>query len=124
MTYETSASETPPTTGTRIARWYYRGLSVAGVVLALLIGVGKYLERVTLPDCDSTRANEALMELGRSVDVNIQILSDVQQLPAAGDDVQCRATATLPQGGALDIGYRFYWQDGVVKTAFTSATAK
>lgn len=100
-----------------LTRW----IGIASVILSALIFVAELDESFALPDCDSTRASQALRELARASHIEAASVVEPQTLTSAADEVSCKAALAFDEGGSIGVRYRFFWEGWTVKIEITES---
>jgi hypothetical protein len=89
-------------------------LAVAGVLLWR--GVQ---ERLTLPDCDSSRAKSTLAEVLKQLKVEPLRDEPIKEISSSKEQVACSVVLPLSEGATLSIEYTFFWQGSSVQMKYS-----
>ena len=89
-------------------------LAIAGV----LIWRGAQ-ERLTLPDCDSSRAKSTLGEVLKQLKVEPLRDEPIRQISSSKEQVACSVVLPLAEGATLNIDYTFFWQGSSVQMKYS-----
>jgi hypothetical protein len=80
-------------------------LAVAGVLIYR--GVQ---ERLTLPECDSSRAKQTLDSVLKEMKVEPLRDEPIKTISSSKEKVDCNVVLPLSDGGSLNVDYTFFWQ--------------
>jgi hypothetical protein len=67
-------------------------------------------ERLTLPECDSSRAKQTLDSVLKEMKVEPLRDEPIKTIASSKEKVECNVVLPLADGGSLDIYYSFFWQ--------------
>jgi hypothetical protein len=119
IAYATQAMNDAARRGPKWLRWVtlaFTGIIAAVSVLAL---IGKISEFGSLPRCDAQRTKDTLSDLNKQNQVNASSYNSLKTLSSADDEVKCRASLALRDGGTLEYDYRIYKAPDGVKVQIT-----
>ena len=76
-------------------------------------------ERLTLPECDSSRAKSTLSDVLKQL--NVEPLRDepIKTISSNKDQVECSVVLPLSDGGNLNIDYSFFWQGSTAQMKYS-----
>ena len=86
------------------------------LALVPLLAIGGVLifqglrDRLTLPDCDSDRAKRTLSDILKEFKYEPLRDQPIKTISTSKEQVVCNAVLREPDGSAIVIDYRFYWQ--------------
>jgi hypothetical protein len=83
-------------------------IPLIGIIAALLY-YGLH-DRFFLPECDSDRAKRTLADILKQLKLEPSHYEPLLTVSLSKNQVVCKATLPLPDGGKVDIDYTFYWQ--------------
>ncbi len=89
-------------------------LAVAGV----LIYRGLH-DRLTLPECDSTRAKNTLSDVLKQLNVDPLRDEPIKTISSNKEQVVCNVVLPLSDGGNLNIDYSFFWQGNTAEMKYS-----
>ena len=94
-------------------------LVIAGASLLGLIG--KIANSGKLPRCDAQVTKDTLSDLNKQNHVNASHYNAITTLGAEKDEVLCKASLALRDGGTLEYNYRIFRDDSGTKVQITDS---
>ena len=91
-------------------RFAFRLIGIPALAVAAVLIYTGLRERFVLPECDSSRARNTLTDVFKQLDVKPLRFEPISTVSSSKDEVVCKALLPLPDGGELDVDYRFFWQ--------------
>jgi len=76
-------------------------------------------ERLTLPECDSSRAKSTLSDVLKQLKVEPLRDEPIKTLSSNKDQVECSVMLPLSDGGNLNIDYSFFWQGSMAQMKYS-----
>jgi hypothetical protein len=104
----TSRSDPPPSP----YRSYRLLFRIVGIPLVAILGVYLYKgvrDRLVLPECDSANAKQTLTQVFQQLKLAPLRFAPVTTVSSSKDEVVCRATLPLADGGDVVADYTFVW---------------
>lgn len=89
-------------------------LAVAGVILYRGLR-GHFV----LPECDSETARQTLSQVLKELKLEPVRYSPIKTVSSNKDQVVCKASLPLPDGGTVVADYTFYWQGNTASMRYT-----
>ncbi len=76
-------------------------------------------ERLTLPQCDSSRAKSTLSDVLKQL--NVEPLRDepIKTVSNSKEKVECNVALPLSDGGTLNVDYSFFWQGSTAQMRYS-----
>jgi len=122
-----------PPTGTRISRWsppprsapatsnrlLFRLIGIPAVAFAGVLIYRGVSERLTLPECDSSRAKSTLADVLTQLKVEPLRDEPIKTIASRKDEVECTVALPLSDGGTLNIDYSFFWQGSTAQMKYS-----
>jgi hypothetical protein len=106
----------PPSSPNRLA---FRLLAIPALAVAgVLIWRGAQ-DRLTLPDCDSSRAKSTLDDVLKQLKVEPLRDEPVRQISSSREQVACSVVLPLSEGATLSIDYTFFWRGSAVQMKYS-----
>ncbi len=100
-------------TGSSAGRSYRMTFRLIGIPVLAVAGVLIYRglhDRFVLPECDSARAKDTLAEVFKQLQINPLRFEPIETISTTKTEVICNALLPLPDGGKVNVDYRFFWQ--------------
>ena len=85
--------------------------------------IGKIADLGKLPRCDAQVTKDTLSDLNKQNHVNASHYNAITTLGAEKDEVLCKASLALRDGGTLEYNYRVFRDDSGTKVQITDAAA-
>jgi|ERR1051325_8529572 hypothetical protein len=82
--------------------------------IGLGIGVLKFADNFTLPNCDQDRATDTVREIFKSKDVELVALNDIKSVTKTRQEKTCSAHIESKDETA-NIDYKIFWEGRTVK---------
>lgn len=76
-------------------------------------------DRLTLPDCDSSRAKRTLTDVLEQLKVEPLRDEPIKAISSSKEKVACNVVLPLSDGGTLNIDYSFFWQGSTVDMKYS-----
>ena len=76
-------------------------------------------ERLTLPDCESSRAKSTLDGVLKELKVEPLRDEPIKTVSSGKDKVECTVLLPLSDGGGLNIDYSFFWQGSTAQMKYS-----
>ncbi len=111
-----SASRSAPATSNRLL---FRLIGIPAVAFAGVLIYRGVAERLTLPDCDSSRAKSTLADVLKQLKVEPLRDEPIKTISSRKDQVECRVALPLSDGGMLNIDYSFFWQGSTAQMKYS-----
>jgi hypothetical protein len=115
------SAETQPAAPAQPKRWAKLQRIVilgVGAIAVLLYGSTFVVNLFTLPGCDSKRARDTLSDVFKANKVSASGYDEVKTIADNKDEIRCRATLSLREGGKLTADYRFFWDGSSPKIEY------
>ncbi len=103
-------SKARPPGGASSNRLLFRLIALPALALAGVLIYRGIQERLTLPDCDSSRAKNTLAQVLDPLKAEPLRDDAVRTISSRKDEVACHAAVSLSEGGTLSVDYSFFWQ--------------
>jgi hypothetical protein len=91
-------------------RLLFRLIGIPAVAFAGVLIWRGLQERLTLPECDSSRAKSTLSDVLKQLKVEPLRDEPIKTISSNKEQVQCSVALPLSDGGNLNIDYSFFWQ--------------
>jgi len=124
-------SPKPPNSG-RPSRWspplsapatsnrlLFRLIGIPAIAFAGVLIWRGLQERLTLPECDSSRAKSTLSDVLKQLKVEPLRDEPIKTLSSNKDQVECSVMLPLSDGGNLNIDYSFFWQGSMAQMKYS-----
>ncbi|MGO9701501.1 MAG: hypothetical protein ACLPX7_19805 [Xanthobacteraceae bacterium] len=102
-----SLPRSAPATSNRLL---FRLIGIPAVAFAGVLVWRGLQERLTLPECDSSRAKSTLSDVLKQLKVEPLRDEPIKTISSNKEQVQCSVVLPLSGGGNLNIDYSFFWQ--------------
>ncbi len=102
-----SPPRSAPATSNRLL---FRLIGIPAVAFAGVLIWRGLQERLTLPECDSSRAKSTLSDVLNQLKVEPLRDEPIKTISSNKEQVQCSVVLPLSDGGNLNIDYSFFWQ--------------
>jgi hypothetical protein len=88
----------------------FRLIGIPAVAFAGVLVWRGLQERLTLPECDSSRAKSTLSDVLKQLKVEPLRDEPIKTISSNKEQIQCSVVLPLSDGGNLNIDYSFFWQ--------------
>jgi hypothetical protein len=126
-------SSPKPPTRSRVSRWsppprtapansnrlLFRFIGIPAVAFAGVLIWRGLQERLTLPECDSSRAKSTLSDVLKQLKVEPLRDEPIKTIASRKDQVECSVALPLSGGGTLNIDYSFFWQGSAAQMKYS-----
>lgn len=102
-----SLPRSAPATSNRLL---FRLIGIPAVAFAGVLVWRGLQERLTLPECNSSRAKSTLSDVLKQLKVEPLRDEPIKTISSNKEQVQCSVVLPLSGGGNLNIDYSFFWQ--------------
>jgi hypothetical protein len=102
-----SLPRSAPATSNRLL---FRLIGIPAVAFAGVLVWRGLQERLTLPECDSSRAKSTLSDVLKQLKVEPLRDEPIKTISSNKEQIQCSVVLPLSDGGNLNIDYSFFWQ--------------
>jgi hypothetical protein len=102
--------------GTKPAFWQ-KASNWAYIIVGFLgfgIGILKFADNFTLPNCDQDRATATVRDIFKGKDVELTVLNDIKSVTSTGQEKTCTAHIESKDETA-NIDYKIFWDGWTVK---------
>ena len=135
LIYPVMSADKPPegrTSVPRISRWtsqrparatsnrlLFRLIGIPALAFAGVLIWRGLQERLTLPQCDSSRAKSTLSDVLKQL--NVEPLRDepIKTVSNSKEKVECNVALPLSDGGTLNVDYSFFWQGSTAQMRYS-----
>lgn len=117
----TAAMNASAQDGPKWLRWMTLIFTVIIAAVSLLGLIGKVSEFGSLPRCDAQRTKDTLSDLNKQKKVNASQYNAITTLSAGKDEVLCKASLALRDGGTLEYDYRIFRDESGTKVQITDS---
>jgi len=100
-------------------RFAFRLIGIPALAVAAVLIYTGLRERFVLPECDSARARNTLADVFRQLEVTPLRFEPISTVSSSKDEVVCKALLPLPDGGEIDVDYRFFWQGSATNMKYS-----
>jgi hypothetical protein len=100
-------------------RLMFRLIGIPALAFAGVLIYRGLHERLTLPECDSSRAKQTLDGVLKEMKVEPLRDEPIKTIASSKDKVDCNVVLPLADGGSLNIDYSFYWQDNTADMRYS-----
>jgi len=100
----------PPARSAPSNRMLFRLIGIPALAVAGVLIYRGVQERLTLPDCDSTRAKSTLTNVLNEMKVGAIADAAIKTISVDNKQVVCNLILPTSNGGSVDVDYRFFWQ--------------
>lgn len=129
-----NSSPKPPSPPIRARRWsrpalssarprpYRLSLRLIGIPAVAVAGVLIYSglrDHFVLPECDSARAKKTLTDVLKQLQLEPARYEPIKTVSSSKDEVVCNATLPLPDGAAVTVDYKFYWEGNTANMKYS-----
>ncbi len=76
-------------------------------------------ERLTLPECDSSRAKSTLSDVLKQLKVEPLRDEPIKTVSSNKEKVECNVALPLSDGGTLNVDYSFFWQGSTAQMRYS-----
>jgi hypothetical protein len=122
-----------PPTRSRVSRWsppprtapansnrlLFRFIGIPAVAFAGVLIYRGLVDRLTLPECDSSRAKSTLSDVLNQLKVESLRDEPLKTIASRKDQVECSVALPLSDGGTLNIDYSFFWQGSTAQMKYS-----
>jgi len=124
MATENSSPKPPASRGSSssVARPYRLAVRLIGIPAVAVAGMFIYSglrERLVLPECDSVRAKKTLTDVLKQLQLEPARYEPIKTVSSSKDEIVCNATLPLPDGAAVTIDYKFYWEGNTANMKYS-----
>ncbi len=110
----------PPRSGSATSnRLLFRFIGIPAVAFAGVLIYRGIAERLTLPECDSSRAKSTLSDVLNQLKVEPLRDEAIKTIASRKDQVECSVALPLSDGGTLNIDYSFFWQGSAAQMKYS-----
>jgi hypothetical protein len=105
-------------------RWLRRVTLAFTLIIAAasLLGlIGKISEFGSLPRCDAQRTKDTLSDLNKQNKINASHYNAITTVNAGKDEVLCKASLALRDGGTLEYDFRIFRDESGTKVQITDS---
>jgi len=117
----TSAMNASAQGGPRWLRWFTIAATLVIAAVSLLGLIGKVSDFGNLPRCDAQRTKDTLSDLNKKNQVNASHYNAITTLGTDKDEVLCKASLALRDGGTLEYDYRIFRDGSGTKVQITDS---
>jgi hypothetical protein len=111
-----SLPRSAPATSNRLL---FRLIGIPAVAFAGVLIWRGLQERLTLPECDSSRAKSTLSDVLKQLKVEPLRDEPIKTISSNKEQVQCSVALPLSDGGNLNIDYSFFWQGSTAQMKYS-----
>jgi hypothetical protein len=128
----TDDSSPPPQRPPRFTRWspptqprsnsnrlLFRLIGIPALAFAGVLIYRGMQERLTLPDCDSSRAKATLSNVLKDLKVGPLRDEPIKTVSNTKERVECNVVLPLSSGDSLQIDYSFFWQGSTAEMKYS-----
>jgi hypothetical protein len=112
----------PASSSVRSPRPYRLSLRLIGIPAVAVAGVLIYSglrDHFVLPECDSARAKKTLTDVLKQLQLEPARYEPIKTVSSSKDEVVCNATLPLPDGAAVTVDYKFYWEGNTANMKYS-----
>jgi hypothetical protein len=128
------SSSPKPSTPIRARRWsgsasasvrprpYRLAVRLIGIPAVAVAGVLIYSglrDHFVLPECDSARAKKTLTDVLKQLQLEPVRYEPIKTVSSSKDEIVCNATLPLPDGAAVTVDYKFYWEGNTANMKYS-----
>ena len=107
--------------GSRWLRWVTLAFTLVIAAASLLGLIGKIADFGKLPRCDAQATKDTLSDLNKQNKVNASHYNAITTLSTDKDEVLCKASLALRDGGTLEYNYRIFRDGSGTKVQITDS---
>jgi hypothetical protein len=111
-----SLPRSAPATSNRLL---FRLIGIPALAFAGVLVWRGLQERLTLPECDSSRAKSTLSDVLKQLKVEPLRDEPIKTISSNKEQIQCSVVLPLSDGGNLNIDYSFFWQDSSAQMKYS-----
>jgi hypothetical protein len=97
----------------------FRFIGIPAVAFAGVLIWRGLQERLTLPECDSSRAKSTLSDVFNQLKVAPLRDEPIKTIASRKDQVECSVALPVSDGGTLNIDYTFFWQGSAAQMKYS-----
>jgi hypothetical protein len=103
----------------RSNRTLFRLIGIPALAVAGVLIYRGVQERLTLPECDSSRAKSTLSNV--LAELKVEPLRDepIKTISSSKEKVECNVALPLSDGGTLNVDYSFFWQGSTAQMRYS-----
>jgi len=118
-TLRASRWSAPPSPSANSNRQLFRLIVIPALAFAGVLIYRGIHERLTLPECDSSRAKSTLDSVLKELKVDPLRDEPLTTVSNGKDKIECTVLLPLSDGGALNIDYSFFWQGSTAQMKYS-----
>jgi len=111
-----SLPRSAPATSNRLL---FRLIGIPAVAFAGVLIWRGLQERLTLPECDSSRAKSTLSDVLNQLKVEPLRDEPIKTISSNKEKVECNVALPLSDGGTLNVDYSFFWQGSTAQMRYS-----
>jgi hypothetical protein len=111
--------KSPRSAPARSSRLLFRLIGIPALAFAGVLIYRGVQERLTLPECDSSRAKSTLSSVLSELKVEPLRDEPIKTISSNKEKVECNVALPLSDGGALNVDYSFFWQGGTAQMRYS-----
>jgi len=111
--------KSPPSAPARSSRLLFRLIGIPALAFAGVLIYRGVQERLTLPECDSSRAKSTLSNVLGELKVEPIRDEPIKTISNNNDKVECNVALPLSDGGTLNVDYSFFWQGSTAQMRYS-----
>jgi hypothetical protein len=103
-------------------RPYRFALRLIGIPAAAVAGVFLYAglrSHFFLPECDSNSAKHTLADVLKQYKLEPTRYEPIKTVSSTKEEVVCNAVLPLPDGAAVTVDYKFYWEGSTASMKYS-----
>ena len=103
-------------------RPYRLAVRLIGIPAVAVAGVLIYSglrDHFVLPECDSARAKKTLTDVLKQLQLEPVRYEPIKTVSSSKDEIVCNATLPLPDGAAVTVDYKFYWEGNTANMKYS-----
>jgi len=97
----------------------FRLIGIPAVAFAGVLIWRGLQERLTLPECDSSRAKSTLSDVLNQLKVEPLRDEPIKTISSNKEKVECNVALPLSDGGTLNVDYSFFWQGSTAQMRYS-----
>jgi hypothetical protein len=109
----------PPSSPGWSNRFLFRLIGIPALAFAGVLLYRGVHERLTLPECDSSRAKKTLSDVLSQLKVDPLRDEPIKTISSSKDEIACNVVLPLADGGTLNVDYGFFWQGSAAQMKYS-----